>query len=57
MKIAYASDFHFEFYKSIIEARDIIETWVFEPDTEMIVIAGDLHVGAKKVFKLLEFVL
>lgn len=56
MKIAFASDFHFEFYKNILEARDIIETWVFEPDTEMIVIAGDLHVGAKKVYKLLEFI-
>ena len=56
MKIAYGSDFHFEFYKTINDARNIIESWIFEPDTDMIVIAGDLHVGAKKVFTLLEFI-
>jgi len=56
VKIAYGSDFHFEFYPTINDAKSIIETWVFEHDTKYIIIAGDLHVGAKKVFKLLTFI-
>jgi len=56
MKLAFGSDFHFEFYHSIIDAKKMISKWKFDKDTDMIVIAGDLHVGAKKVFKLLTFI-
>ena len=56
MKIAFASDFHFEFYDNINIAKSMIEQWVFDLDTDMIVIAGDLHVGSKKVIKLLNFI-
>ena len=55
MKIAYGSDFHFEFiYKE--ELPKIIDRWEFEEGTDLIIIAGDLHVGAENVMGTLEFI-
>jgi len=54
MKIAYGSDFHFEFYKD--GGRKIIEQWDIAPFTEQLIIAGDLNVGAKAVINTLEFI-
>ena len=55
MKIAYGSDFHFEFiyYR---EVPKIIESWEFEEKTDLIIIAGDLHVGASAVMNILELI-
>jgi len=55
MNIAYGSDFHFEFYLDI-EVSNIICKWSFDPSTDFIVIAGDLHVGSKKVIKTLSYI-
>ena len=56
MKIAYASDFHFEFYHSFVMIKEIIHNWKFDEDTEMIIIAGDLHLGYEKVIEVLEYI-
>lgn len=55
MKVAYGSDFHFEFY-SEKRMYQIMKNWGFDHDTELIIIAGDLHVGAEKVIQCLEFI-
>lgn len=55
MLIAYGSDFHFEFY-SAERAFRIIDDWEFHPDTFCLIIAGDLHVGAKRVINTLEYI-
>ncbi len=48
MKVAYGSDFHFEFY-DFSTTCDMINSWEFDEDTDILVIAGDLDVGAKNV--------
>lgn len=55
MKIAYGSDFHFEFIYSR-EVPLVIDRWEIEEDTDLMIIAGDLHVGAKNVLGTLEFI-
>lgn len=55
LKIAYGSDFHFEFY-SMSRAIEIIDNWQIEDDAEYIIIAGDLHVTAKKVIATLKYI-
>lgn len=55
MKIVIGSDFHFEFYSKKL-AEHIIDKWIFEPDTDLIIIAGDLHVGANKAIRTLKYI-
>lgn len=55
MKIAYGSDFHLEFYGES-RAKRIIESWKFDIDTDLIIIAGDLAVGALQVVSFLEHI-
>lgn len=55
MKLGYSSDFHFEFYDNDTIMR-FIRLWDIEEDTDVLIIAGDLHVGAKEIFKLLEYI-
>lgn len=55
MKVAYGSDIHLEFY-GYDKQFEIMRGWKFEPDTDRIIIAGDLHVGAEKVIDCLKFI-
>lgn len=55
MRVAYGSDFHLEFY-SEAKAKSIINSWKFEKDTNVIIIAGDFAVGANNVLKYLLYI-
>lgn len=55
MKVAYGSDFHFEFYGNKVMKR-MITDWIFDDDTDFLIIAGDLHIGAKWVIDVIEFI-
>lgn len=52
MKIAYCSDLHFEHYNESWW-QSIIESYKVDPYTELIIIAGDIAVGAFNVSKVL----
>ena len=56
MKIAYGSDLHLEFYGKDIQ-NEIIKNFSFHEGTDLIVIAGDLHVGAENVIDTLKLIL
>ncbi len=56
MKIAFGSDFHFEFYRDIETQKYIIDSWKFKEGTDLIIIAGDLHVGANKVLVTIDYI-
>jgi Icc-related predicted phosphoesterase len=55
MKIAYGSDLHFEFYDEM-GYKEIIDSWKFDKDTDLIVIAGDVHVHALNIVYVLEHI-
>ncbi len=57
MKIAIGSDFHFDFH-NLDKQRiwDTIDSWEFDSDTDVIVIAGDLQKGAKRVVQVLKVI-
>jgi len=55
MKIAYGSDFHFEFHDEQ-KMISIIDSWVFDIDTDLLVIAGDLDVSAKRIMYAIKII-
>jgi len=55
MRIACGSDFHFEFY-SELEWKLIVNGWTFLPDISYMILAGDIHVGARNVIEVLRYI-